>query len=1431
MRLRRTGATATIAAAVAALVASGLSGSAPLPAVAAPFECTDADGPVVCKQCSTASGKGVIHTLPRVDKSLSPVSSNWGDYTDTWELVAQQCVVANDGTGDAAASCDVLREVQVEGDGRTFRSYGESLAVYAGFGVVVALLFGIGSVAFCCGRYCCGFVAPAACDIAGCCNRGAGACGGRYPTEKRGEHCCAAMGFKRGVDVGYTPGQKWCARIYMWVWCIFVLTFLALGQLRGNNQVVPTLQTWAEAPQGVINLVDGAVEPMGQLIDGVASDVVVHLMQSLNETVLATINPPEVLDALACVIDRVDALPELSVFTGFLDDLQGRLDVLTHAVNEIEAVLDSVAGAQATIVDASYDVTYSLGNVSKTVVDGRAAVTDAEAAVSAAQAFAALLTNDVDGIGAIQADFLALGSLPPAADLDAASTAGSNSLASIQALPNEDGAVLHSRLQALVSAYTALPNYTITAENMQLYNARIAQANADRILENVAESVTAALDIVDGIRGTSTTLNASTTAMINAAAGINIDPALAALYRVQNATHGIDFAPLMTEVAKVYDIPGVVPCMAAIGAALRRVNESIVALPAEITVIVDLVDEVNTTLAPAVDRVSNLTRYQDDYEENVNNVNVTEQIRLVQLVRDAVPSDVGSLEVGDTLAQLKDAEDQAAGLNVSVSSDVDQLRTTMNNNLLSDDAISKMRLFEQVKAAMVASLSVITADVGTYTGGYCASGVSAGDPCADDSACGGGAGSCIGYNTKRCAAAPATACGGGGDDDCTPADPADRCLVDNDRFQQAIGLLQAVKNAPDVGNEVDALSATEADAVDVDGGSFTHSAGDAKAALDSVDVRPFQSQVGDIRDSVTSFDVSSSSGEFDSIESTLDRINIADARDSVLELNGTFTDVRSQVQQVQDAKDFVEGLSHLLHTALPPMLTRLDYDRLEAVRAEAGLGGVALAITEVLDDATAAINASTPQLGDVASNFTAEYRPTADSLEVLSAPRYRNSGPLYFLGSLANKNGMMNPGEPGVQGGRVYADSTGAAYPDDRICLLRECVNAEIEWADSAPLDQVIPQMPVPLSLSRSQAVSLPLLLVLLTMLLGFAASVAVCNDKLAACLSNSSWLCIACQTPILFAFAGSLWALVMVTGDACYGVENAGYRVLQASGDAGCQLLPGGFGSLEECTFALGVPVEVNVTVDVGGMFLGVTGGDCGDGGGHNENDPTQPFWASLADAVEALPPQLLADVLNGTSSAAEANSTGTPLQLRPQTAVVLEVAAARTGAYLRTFVSDLSGNIGCNNLHAAYSGLKDAMCCQTLDTFYWSVGALYWVAFANLVCGCCASVIGVKRFRAQLWGKEYERAMSQRSQHLHRGGYEMGAVAGAGTTVVANPLDAAGAKPSSSARARRGSAPDAAALLAAGDWGGTGAQAQTTRGASSSAAGRAKRVKVMKQ
>lgn len=215
---------------------------------------------------------------------------------------------------------------------------------------------------------------------------------------------------------------------------------------------------------------------------------------------------------------------------------------------------------------------------------------------------------------------------------------------------------------------------------------------------------------------------------------------------------------------------------------------------------------------------------------------------------------------------------------------------------------------------------------------------------------------------------------------------------------------------------------------------------------------------------------------------------------------------------------------------------------------------------------------------------------------------------------------------------------------------------------------------------------------------------------------------------PIIFIIVGMAFPLVIVSGDICYSAENVGYNILTQQGNQMCQMMTG-VGSATNCAIPWTFRnVTRNTTVDILGTYASLVAPGCNPNSG-----AIYQGFEQAKDAFADMPSILIANFINNNT-----NSSGLPINFRWPVKQIFVDAAADLSIHTRAFGTGLQQALSCSQLYKIYSSFKGAVCCDVISAFYWALGSWYLIAWTLLCCGCCAGLLGRKRFAYELWGAE---------------------------------------------------------------------------------------------
>ncbi len=231
-------------------------------------------------------------------------------------------------------------------------AWAESLAVYAGFAWVLAIVFAL---------YACGTIVLRRCCCC-CCGR-AGTCGQTQPTRK-GDGCYK-LGFhvfpvaseadeggsfrgsvaptgKDGELLGalaqeqlalsrirYPAYARWGSRICLGLYVFFVIVFVILGNEKGNFALTEAQKSVAAAPTGIMQSIQGMTAPLESTVIDFADRVAATTLLRMNGTVTAAIDARLLAADTECLRTGLsdDKLPDPGASDRFVGStFHGQLD-------------------------------------------------------------------------------------------------------------------------------------------------------------------------------------------------------------------------------------------------------------------------------------------------------------------------------------------------------------------------------------------------------------------------------------------------------------------------------------------------------------------------------------------------------------------------------------------------------------------------------------------------------------------------------------------------------------------------------------------------------------------------------------------------------------------------------------------------------------------------------------------------------------------------------------------------------------------------------------------------------------------------------------------------------------------------------------------------------------------------------------------------
>lgn len=1285
---------------------------------------------VACLVCLAAAAKdkelvknvcndgdsNMLLTFPRFGRS-----SNMGDYD------FMDCSASTSTSLSCTANTDPPKGIPMGAESETEpANYFAGIFVYLVIGIVMAILSVLCGCFTLCGKYCCN-----------CC------CGGRNPTlanaknsqgrSKRSWLCCGCMGFEQ-VNPGtykYTVCSKMFARGCMLAFIILTAVLITLGQVRGNQGLTQAMKDVIKAPNPTLDIATDLATASAKYTQNLVGDTLVNTIRGVNATLLDAIDLRTFVDKVECFVDKVGDALDLDGIKDWLEDADTTITSLTTIVTALPRQLDLIEYQRGNITEGLDAAVAEMAAVNTTVVTlakpaaqrTKASLDDLSALLASKQTAVASSTTEVDS----------LTNAPTQAERDDAATGGTASLSRATA-GNLDGAgngaertSLINKLTTIQSDFASVSDLSVTAARLQGMNDNLAaDVGVVNAMNNSVTAVLSSIALFPSYGQSEATINAAV-APVHDFKHI-LGGLITLLDSAQAAIDGRpSVATLKSLIATIKGVREAKDCAVDATNLVLGVNETIMDVGSYLQPILDMRDQISEMVDDTVGQIDSHEATLDNLESQMGSVNVTSRKQQIISLNETVANSLADVDLDGLLTTLSNFASARSFDVSSLQGSLQTLNNSLNANTFSAATIGDLNSFQTERGYLEGNLSVIVGDLQTFNGGYCST--SQGN-CASDGDCP-GAETCTDIGGVRCADDPTTSCAKQ-DSDCTG-----RCLIDTDRFNLMSAILSNFV-VPD-------MSATSTSLSDISSSlsfsgtitSFGNDIDNTVSDMDSIATRTatFRTQRNDVVGLMNGdFDISGARSSFDDLDTQLSAVDINTFNQTINTADSSLGSIRDLVKMVDPIVDQMKDVVDLLYHDMPPLLDRITARALNRIRLEQGAGEMLREIAVVADELVVAVNRSITQM-DFSTDLEGQSSQVTRVFNVMTQSKYREHGPFYFVGQLLQAGNMtdnkfVEAGDPAAE--RVQKAKSGFAYPDDAMCLTTKCIEKDIDFYNTKPMNEASDEK-VPVPLSRENIFSLFYITPVLFILMGLLSLVCFCGSGFfgkccAGCVAGWGWA----QLPCLFIFGGLMLPFVLLIGDSCRGFENMGYAVMLDHGDAMCASM-GGTGTAEACLMLDkddGGLIKSDLTLNLVGLYEGILGTDgcTALGGGPVMDD----MWAQVRDSVGPL----TTFMLNDTMVQSAQNFTNNTLQ--PQILDVMYGAGSSLQRHTEDLVTDMSDALSCQALHDAIAGMKDAVCCDMLSAFMWLLVPWYLMAWVMCCVGVPAGLLGRKRF-GQPWGKEY--------------------------------------------------------------------------------------------
>jgi hypothetical protein len=199
----------------------------------------------------------------------------------------------------------------------------------------------------------------------------------------------------------------------MWVFVAVVVSFVTLGEVKGNVALTEAMRRSARAPASLVALVQAMEQPVGDTLVSMLGQGVVPGARRVNATVHNATSVTAAAAAGACVVEGLRRPPlNVGLTLGVLDSVDAALGGLLESVGAFEAavaVIDANASAAVELVGAAQNATVAFEAARGVLRNESAAF---RALSTSVDPVLASLQDVGTGVGAVRASLLGGTALP-----------------------------------------------------------------------------------------------------------------------------------------------------------------------------------------------------------------------------------------------------------------------------------------------------------------------------------------------------------------------------------------------------------------------------------------------------------------------------------------------------------------------------------------------------------------------------------------------------------------------------------------------------------------------------------------------------------------------------------------------------------------------------------------------------------------------------------------------------------------------------------------------------------------------------------------------------------------------------------------------------------------------------------------------------------
>lgn len=182
---------------------------------------------------------------------------------------------------------------------------------------------------------------------------------------------------------------------------------------------------------------------------------------------------------------------------------------------------------------------------------------------------------------------------------------------------------------------------------------------------------------VESIYGLSDAVNGTVTTLVDVARGFSIAPARQLIVDINTTiANSPDFSILTNEIAKVLEILKVLPCMQVLVDQLETINSTLFALPPELEAGQDILNLVNESVTPALDKIDEVQSLIDTFQAEKDRLDLDSLITELDDVETQIDDNLALVESNDLVSSAQAAEQDALNVDWNITEQIRELNSS-----------------------------------------------------------------------------------------------------------------------------------------------------------------------------------------------------------------------------------------------------------------------------------------------------------------------------------------------------------------------------------------------------------------------------------------------------------------------------------------------------------------------------------------------------------------------------------------------------------------------------------------------------------------------------------------------------------------------------------------------------------------------------------